>query len=207
MEKFSLSGTDLAKAFDNKINIFSGINFELSNGKAIGITGRNGSGKSTLLKTVSGLTNPTKGKLEFTYNNNKIESENFNDYYGFVSPYLNLYEEFTAIEHIKLFMELKGEEIDEKKTYELLETFNIANTEEKYISKFSSGMKQRIKFILALLFKPPVIFLDEPFTNLDESGIQIVEQIMSEHLNNGGALMIASNDEREIKICSDFINL
>jgi heme exporter protein A len=118
-----------------------------------------------------------------------------------------LYEEFSDIEHIDLYLKLKGLNTNENKAKELLEIFNLNKTGNKYISKFSSGMKQRVKYILAMITEPEILFLDEPFTNLDENGIRIVEGVISEHLSAGGAVIIASNDEREMSSCKRMIEL
>ncbi len=207
MDEFSLTANNISKKFDRRKSLFENIHFILSNGKAIAITGKNGSGKSTLLKIIAGLLSASSGDIHFELNKKIIASERFNDYFGFVSPYLNLYEEFTAPEHIKLHTELKGIEFNQSRGEELLERFNLSNSKDKYISKFSSGMKQRLKLILAIYNEPPVLFLDEPYSNLDESGISIVREIIINHKSNGGGIIIATNDEREKALCDEIISL
>jgi heme exporter protein A len=190
MNTFQFKAEKIGKTFDDREWIYKNIDLEFSNSASIAITGRNGSGKSTLLKTLSGIIAPTKGKIDFQINDKQILKEDLNDYFGFVAPYLTLYEEFSAIEHIDLYLKLKGLNTNENKAKELLEIFNLNKTGNKYISKFSSGMKQRVKYILAMITEPEILFLDEPFTNLDENGIRIVEGVISEHLSAGGAGMI-----------------
>lgn len=207
MDNFKLTARNLGKTFDNREWIYKNIDLEIKNQSAIAIKGRNGSGKSTLLKTIAGIIAPSKGDIEFNYNNKKVDKEHYNDYIGLVSPYLNVYEEFTAAEHIDLYLQLKGLKHRPTKAKELLERFSLKNSGEKYISKFSSGMKQRLKFILALITEPHILFLDEPFTNLDESGVQIVEEVMEMALQNNCAIVVASNDSREMRYCNEFIEL
>lgn len=207
MDKFLIEGSGLSKTFDGKIPIFKNVNLILENRKALGIAGKNGSGKSTLLKIFAGLIAPTKGKITLSVNDSMIDKDNFNDYYGFVSPYLNLYEEFTAVEQIKIFLDLCGLSGKKERAEELLDELNISNTGGKYISKFSSGMKQRLKFVLAFINDPPILFLDEPFSNLDESGIVSVEKLISKHIEKGGGVIIASNDGREKALCQEIISL
>lgn len=207
MNKIQLKTDKIGKTFDDREWIFKNIDIELCNKESIAITGRNGSGKSTLLKTLSGIIAPTIGEIDFKYNDNIVSKDNLNNYFGFVSPYLTLYEEFSAEEHIDLFLKLKGLKLQPTRAKELLALFNLEKTGKKFISKFSSGMKQRVKYILAMITNPEILFLDEPFTNLDEIGIRIVENVISQHLSEGGSLIIASNDEREIQSCTKFIEL
>lgn len=207
MENFNLTANDISKSFESKKFLFENINFNLINGNSIAITGKNGSGKSTLVKIIAGFITPTAGKINFEISGNHISMENFNQHFGFVAPYLTLYEEFTAIEQIKLFADLKGIKFNEVKANELLETFQLTNNQNKFIKKYSSGMKQRLKFILALYHNPQLLFLDEPFSNLDEMGINIVVEKIKKHLADGGAIVIATNDEREKSLCQNNINL
>ena len=104
-------------------------------------------------------------------------------------------------------MELCGLFGKNEKQLELLEELSISNTGGKYISKFSSGMKQRLKFVLAFINEPPILFLDEPFSNLDEPGILCVEKLILSHIENGGGVIIASNDSREKALCHEIISL
>jgi len=207
MDDFILTANNITKKFERRKSLFENINFTLTNGKSIAITGKNGSGKSTLLKIIAGLLSPTSGDTQFELNEQLISSDRFNDYFGFVAPYLNLYEEFTAPEHIKLNTELKGIEFHKSRASDLLDKFSLSNSNDKYIAKFSSGMKQRLKFILALYNEPPILFLDEPFSNLDESGINIVTDVILEQKSKGGAVIIATNDEREKALCDEIISL
>jgi heme exporter protein A len=207
MNNFVLKAEKIGKTFDDREWIFKNIDLELGESQSVAITGRNGSGKSTLLKTLSGIIAPTKGKIELKVNDKLINKDDFNNYFGFVSPYLTLYEEFSAKEHVDLYLNLKGLKKEETKAKELLELFNLEKAGNKYIAKFSSGMKQRVKYILGLITQPEILFLDEPFTNLDEIGIRIVEDVIAKHLSSGGSLVIASNDEREILSCKNVIEL
>jgi len=207
MEDFFLQGENLSKTFDGREPVFNSIKMELRNNGSIGIGGKNGSGKTTLLKIMAGLLIPTVGNVMLSVKNNVIPKDGFNDYYGFVAPYLNLYEEFTDREQIKVFMELKGLRYNEDKADKLLSEFNLSNTENKYIGKFSSGMKQRLKFVLAFIHEPLILFLDEPFSNLDEYGINSAERMIANHIDGGGGVVIASNDSREKALCNEIISL
>jgi ABC-type multidrug transport system ATPase subunit len=207
MNKFSLKAENISKSFIRKRNIFSNISIDLSNGEIKGIAGENGSGKSTFLKILLGVLPPTKGSINFEVNNEFLKREDFSTHIGFVSPYLMLYEEFTPEEHLRLFAKFRSEKFDSQWFEAILKEFKLLKRRNDQIKTFSSGMKQRVKYMLALQTKPEILFLDEPFTNLDAAGIESVHQIIKNQIANGGSVVIASNDDREKSICSEIITL
>lgn len=207
MKQILLTGKSISKSFTLGSEIFSGIDIELRNSRVIGISGRNGSGKTTLLKILSGLSSPSKGEITLDINNTQVKRENFYRHLSFIGPYINLYEEFTGREHLKLSSELEGREFDTEEALKYMQTFNIESKKDNPINTYSSGQKQRLKYIHALLARKEILFLDEPFTNLDTEGIEAVVDIIKDYKNNDSAIVIASNDQRELELCDDIINI
>ncbi len=207
MKKFELKGENLSIRFIRRINVFSDVNIKVANSEIIGVIGENGSGKTTLLKILSGILRPATGKVTMKIDGKEIQKEDIAQHIGFVSPYLILYEEFTPMEHLKLFAKLRNIEFNQNYTMELLEEFNLKNRRNDMIKTFSSGMKQRVKYMISLQSKPEILFLDEPFTNLDTAGINSIKKIIELHVADGGGVIIASNDDREKKLCSRFTEL
>lgn len=204
---FFLSANSLSKYFSYGKYIFSGVNVSVSNNTALAITGENGSGKSTLLKILSLIIQPTKGDISFKINEQEVKKDLFFTHIGFVSPYLILYEEFSPMEHFKITADLSGGHFNKEFAEEYLSKFKLYHKRNDHIKTFSSGMKQRVKFIQALQNNPNILFLDEPFSNLDHDGIDIILEIMKNHLDKNCALVIASNDERETSLCKEYIDL
>lgn len=207
MEQFDLTGKNLSIRFIRRRDIFSGINISVKNSEIIGIAGENGTGKTTLLKILAGILRPTEGEIIFNFAGERLKSDEIASHIGFVSPYLVLYEEFTPLEHLQLFAKLRGATFDKEHTFKLLEKFNLHKRYNDLIKTFSSGMKQRVKYMLAMQTEPEIFFLDEPFTNLDIKGIDSVKCIIEKHIQKGGGVIIASNDEREKELCSRFTYL
>lgn len=206
-QNLKLIADDLSKSFYLFKPIFTRINFEIINSDVFGIAGENGSGKSTLLKILAGVSSPTTGKVNFFVNHNKIDESTQYEMIGFVAPYLMIYEEFTPIEHFRIASKIKGLKQNKDLELHLLKQFKLIDRRNDPIRTFSSGMKQRIKFILAFSSEPSFIFLDEPFTNLDSEGISIVCELIKSHQEKGGIAVIASNDEREKSLCNNIIEL
>jgi ABC-type multidrug transport system ATPase subunit len=207
MSIFEINATKIAKTFDHRKYIFIDLDFNISSGKIKGITGPNGSGKTTLVKTLCGSYSPDKGKIKWNKEGKDLKEEEYQSHFGLVSPYLTLYEEYTPEEHLRIFAELRGIPFNAEKCDSLLKQFAVEHQKFAEIKKFSSGQKQRMKYVLALQHSPEILFLDEPMSNLDTDGIEIVREMISDHVSSGGCVVVATNDEQEKKLCSEIINL
>jgi heme exporter protein A len=191
----SLAGHDLKKLFNWRV-IFRNVNFEVSDGQTLLITGRNGSGKSTLVKIISGVLTPSSGTV--TINGPAGgKKEDRTEWLGLVSPYLQMYDEFSAWENIHLALAIRGRKVDGGWIDTLLKRVGLFERRNDPVRTYSSGMKQRVKYSFALAHRPPVLLLDEPMANLDSEGIAIVRDIMSTQRNEG-ILVVATNDLSDI---------
>lgn len=171
-----------------------------------GISGPNGSGKSTLVKIIAGIIGSSEGKLTHSFNGEEIIPEKFHDHIGFVSPYLVLYEEFTAWENLAHVAKIRGINLDVQRVNYLLEKFLILNRKDDLVKTYSSGMKQRLKFIFALMHSPSLLILDEPTSNLDEEGKNSVYEIIKEE-GEKNIVIVASNENQDLSFCSEIIDL
>lgn len=205
MRDVALRGTKLTKTY-NRRNVFAQIDFEMSGTQSWAIVGRNGSGKSTLVKIIAGLLSATSGDVVLTVDGKTVRRDDQYHYIGFVSPYLQLYEEFTAQENLALFSRLRGGSLDAHRVDALLRRITLHQRKDDLVRTFSSGMKQRLKYAFALLHEPPVLILDEPTTNLDAEGIELVYDLIAEQRTRGIAI-IASNDNEDTERCDALIDL
>ena len=124
------------------------------------------------------------------------------DYYphiGLVSPYLNMYEEFSAEENLTFIAKVRNLGSESVKRAEmLLMEFGIYDHRMKEVKNYSSGMKQRLKYCAALLHEPEVLVLDEPSSNLDQYGIEAVRKFMKLQKQHG-ILIFATNDKDDLE--------
>jgi len=185
-----------------KTLLFKNIDIQLKNGDSFYITGPNGSGKSTLLQILAGIQRPSSGKITYTVNNSIIENDYYKDFFGFTGPQVNPYEMLTAAENLK-FMIPKS--VDDE-IYAFLEKFDLYKHRGKAVKYYSSGMKQRLRLIHSLIRDPEILMLDEPCSNLDAKGRDIVYQAISEMKQNK-ILIIATNESEDINLCSKGIDL
>ncbi len=162
-----IEASNLGKRF-NRDWIFKDISITVESCSSLAITGSNGSGKSTLLQVLSSLTVPTLGTVSFFSDSKKIEESEIYKHISYVSPYQEIIEEMTLEELLKFHQSFKQISINESAAFATY--CGISKGQNKEIRYFSSGMKQRVKLGLALLSDTPLLFLDEPTSNLDEQG-------------------------------------
>ncbi|MCW8850442.1 MAG: ABC transporter ATP-binding protein [Melioribacteraceae bacterium] len=205
MSNYKLSFQNVTKTFGRRL-IFKDINRKFSSGNIYGFSGRNGSGKSTLIKIASGIISPTKGKIIHQTDGKEIIEEKLHNYIGFVSPYLVLYDEFTAEENLYHFSKIRGIKYSPERSEFLLNEFELFPRRNDYLKGYSSGMKQRMKFIFALLHNPDILFLDEPTSNLDNVGKDKVYEII-ENEGKSKLVIVASNEDSDLNLCSEILDI
>jgi heme exporter protein A len=206
MTSFTVSALGLGKTFNRKM-IFQNVSFDLARGGSLAITGRNGSGKSTLVKIIAGVLSPTTGSVTIAQDRRALEEFQRKEHVGLVSPYLQLYDEFTALENVEILSRIRGmTKPPSERAQALLAQFSLWERRNDYLRVFSSGMKQRLKYVFALVHKPTVLILDEPTANLDAEGVGAVHEIVRAQTQEG-ILIVATNDDAEAKWCENSLHL
>ncbi len=193
----------LAKSYPGR-PVFKDINAEVANGEVLIIAGPNGSGKSTLTRVICGFLRPTKGKVTLEIDDEKLTRLDLRPHIGLVSPDLVLYDELTAIENLSFFAGVSGLKFPVKELEKQLENVGLIRRGHDPVGSYSSGMKQRLKYCLALLRNPELLLLDEPTSNLDEAGKKLVYEIIKSHK---GIIVIATNEKSELDYGNQIIKL
>ena len=185
--------------------IFKGVDYTFEKGKKYAILGHNGSGKSTFTRILTGHLTPTKGKIKFTIDDQKISVEDIYKYLALAAPYVDVIEEFTLNEAIDFHQKFKPFSPGISQDV-ILKLLNLKNAENKEIRNFSSGMKQRLKLVLAICSDTPLLFLDEPTTNLDKQGVQWYRDLIQNY-SEGKTVIIASNVAEDFDFCDERIEI
>ncbi len=192
-----ITASGLRKTFNRRM-IFDAVTFEAQTGDTVLICGRNGSGKSTLVKLLSRVLTPSAGTLSLTAEGKAVAEVDWPTHVGLVSPYVQLYDEFSARENLDLALSLRGAPPDAGRVNQLLEEVTLGHRADDAVRTYSSGMKQRIKLAFALIHGPGILFLDEPMTNLDAEGIALVRRVMRRQQERG-VLVVATNDLTDVE--------
>jgi heme exporter protein A len=168
-----------------RLAVLEGVSGEVSTGGALLVTGRNGSGKSTLLRCLAGLLVPDAGSIEYSEGSGELDIEARRRSVGFVSPDLSFYGELTAAENLAFFARLRR--VDPARGIALLDRLGLPP--ERGAATLSSGMRQRLRWAWALMHRPRLLLLDEPFQNLDAAGERATRALLAEHLESGLAVV------------------
>lgn len=163
---------DICYSYDKKRNVLNHVSYEFEAGAIYAIIGKSGAGKTTMLSLLSGLAEPTSGKIYYKEQDiAKMNKYDFRSkYVGVIFQNFNLLSKLTAVENVVLSMEISGmKEKDKKqKAYELLEQVGLDKDEaDRRILKLSGGQQQRVAIARTLAYNPDIILADEPTGNLD----------------------------------------
>ncbi len=193
----------VAKKFRQEL-VIKQFNYTFHSGNSYALTGPNGSGKSTLLKLLSQFSLPTSGHIHYHHLDVPISSDDAFQYVAFVAPYTELIEEFSPSDLIEFLR--KSTFLPNHFTIEAFEEFSeLRTSRSKIIKNFSSGMRQKVKLSLAMASQRPILFLDEPTSNLDEKAKAWFEKTLK---TQGEKLIIlASNEPEEIKQCTHTLSI
>lgn len=186
--------------------IFRHINYRFESGKSYAVLGQNGSGKSTFLKVLSGSLSPSQGELIYTNKEINIGIDQIYQQLSIAAPYIELIEEFTLRElfdfHFQFKSYLPG--FDKESVLNLLGLEHALNKE---IRHFSSGMRQRVKLVLACCSNSNLVLLDEPTSNLDSTGEEWYLNLIDRTKRDFRLFIICSNQKKEYEFCDETISI
>ncbi len=171
-----------------RLRVLQGVSGEVHAGGVLFVTGRNGCGKSTLLRCLAGLLAPDSGTIDLRLDGAPLGIAERRRSVGYVAPDLTFYDELTAGENLEFFARLRRTGVGP--SVELAERLGLPL--ERPVAVLSSGMRQRLRWLFALLALPALLLLDEPFQNLDLRGEEQLREILRAHLAAGGLAVIAS---------------
>lgn len=177
---------------------------EIQPGEKLAVLGLNGSGKSTLLQALTGYLTLNEGIISYSNNEQKTDTDQYFKYISLASPYLELVEDFTLkeqIEHVACFKPFLIPVDD------VLLVSGLAAHKDKAIKLFSSGMKQRLKLTLAILADTPLLFLDEPTTNLDAVVTDWYKNLIAEFAMHKTIVVCSNSIKEEYGFCNRIIRM
>jgi ABC-2 type transport system ATP-binding protein len=181
--------------------VLKGINLELYPGHVYGFVGRNGSGKTMLFRAIAGLISLTEGTVTL---DGKVLHKDMSvlPNVGLVIENIGLYPEFTGYQNLKILANL-NKKIDKKQIRKTIERLGLNPDDKRTFRKYSLGMKQRIVLAQALMEEPDILLLDEPTNGLDESGVDLLRNIVREEKKRGALILIASHNKEDIDLLCD----
>ena len=198
-----LTADGLAMRFGRRV-LFRDLGVTVQAGEPLAITGANGSGKSTLLKVLAGVLTPVAGVVHLVVDGEAVAEEERPLHVGFVAPYLQLYDPFSARENLAFLAKARRLPDAEARILDVLDRVGLAKRADDGLGTYSTGMRQRLRIAAALLHDAPLLLLDEPAATLDAAGRALVEGVIA---LPDKLVVVATNDPDEAALCSRTLSL
>ena len=181
-----------------------GVNLEVDKGDRVALLGPNGAGKTTLLKLIGGLLIPTKGEIRVNGRDTVRENRLVRKTVGFVlNEERSFFWRLTALQNLEFFgvLDNLGGAGLRARCRDLIRYVGLDEAEEKAVSNYSSGMKQRLAIARGLIAEPEILILDEPTRALDPLAAEEGADLLLEriHADAGRGLLIATHRIEEAK--------
>lgn len=186
------------------------IDLDIETGEFLTIFGPNGAGKTTLVKIMSTLISPTAGTVMIEDHDVKESPLEVRQLIGIISHETYLYQDLTARENLKFFGKMYGMPKDklESRIHELTDQVGLKYRLDDRVGTFSRGMKQRLSIARAILHDPKILFLDEPYTGLDQHAAATFDRILSElDVSDKTQVMVSHDIERGLNLADRIIIL
>ncbi len=192
---------DISKKYHANNWIFKNFSLQLESGAACAILGANGSGKSTLIKILSGYVSPTEGSIQLDINGKTITPENYFQHVSMAAPWFELIEDFTLLEYLSFHRKFRNI-IDNLSNTDLLEISNLTHVKNLPVHNFSSGMKQRVRLLLAFFTESDILLLDEPTANLDSTNIAWYKSLIQKYTKERITFVASNHIAHEYDFCT-----
>lgn len=188
--------------------ILRGLNLHIKAGESIALLGANGAGKSTWLKIVAGLLKQTEGDVKINgkvYDSDDYERQQL---IGFLGHKSFLYESFSPLENLQFFAKLYQMKLPDEQIEQLIANVGLSFFKHEPIHTFSRGMIQRLAIARAILHKPKILLLDEPYTGLDQEAIRMFNDLLRNLHKRGTTIVMITHDFEHIhEVCQRVVML
>jgi ABC-2 type transport system ATP-binding protein len=200
---------DISKSF-SAITAVDNVSFRARPGEVTGYLGPNGSGKSTTMKMITGLIEPTSGKILFEGEPIHRDLIAYKQRMGYVPEEPYLYSHLSGLEYLSMIAKLR--DLPSRVTAEhidgMLRLFSLHGDRHVPLSSYSKGMRQKVLLIAALLHNPDLLLLDEPFSGLDVASALVLRDLIRELARRGKVVLFSSHELETVeRVCSRVVIL
>lgn len=188
------------------VTAVDGLSLRIGAGRIFGFLGPNGAGKSTTIGCMTGLVEPTEGRVALfgeRFDGNSVELKRR---IGVMPEGLALFDQLRAHEFLSFQGRMFGldESLTQERVRELLGALEIPATGKKVLSEFSTGMRKKVAFAAAVIHAPKILFLDEPFESIDPSTVAMLKEWLRRFAAQGGTVFMTSHVLETVeRICDE----
>jgi heme exporter protein A len=181
-----------------------GLDLSLERGRFLTVFGPNGAGKTTLIKVLSAQLKPSEGSALVGGHDVEKAADRLRREIGVISHNTYLYPNLSALENLLFYGRMYGLQAPRERAIALLEEVGLSGRKDDRVAAYSRGMAQRLSIARALLHEPSIMFLDEPYTGLDQHASRMLRQVL-ETLHNGERtlLLTTHNLEQGLEMCDE----
>jgi ABC-2 type transport system ATP-binding protein len=185
---------DLRKVYGDKAAV-DGLTLKVERGSFFGFLGPNGAGKTTTIRMLMGLAPPTSGSIRMLGRAVPGEALDIKRRVGLVPDDTLLFDQLTGAEFVEFVGRMYGLPRDDARSRaaELLQLFELDTAGRKLIGDYSKGMRKRVAMAAALIHRPELFLLDEPFEGVDAMGARLMKDILLEQVRRGATIFLTSH--------------
>lgn len=202
-----LTTESLSKEYVKGSKAVDNVSFSLSRGEIFGFLGPNGAGKTTTIKLLCGMLAPTSGQSRVFDIDPAMESERLHQIAGVVTEHAQMYDYLSGMENLIFYGTVFGldRSVCETRAKELLRRLDLSDAQNRKLSAYSTGMRQRLSLARALMHRPEILFLDEPTSGLDPESAQNVNRLIQELAADGTTVFLCTHQLRYAQeICTSY---
>ncbi len=194
----------LAKYF-GRFSALRDLSLNVKEGEFIALFGRNGAGKTTFLRILAGLSRPSSGEIRVGGADSPRVARGM---MGYLSHNTALYADLTALENLRFFARLMELPCGDSELFARISRVGLAGREKEPVRNYSRGMQQRLAIARAVLHRPSLMLLDEPYTGLDQDAAARLESVMSTVGTEGRTVVMTTHDlERGLAVADRVVIL
>lgn len=177
------------------------ITLDIPSGSCTGFVGNNGSGKTVLFKCICGFVKPTKGYIEVREKRIGRDSDFIEDT-GIIIENPGFLGNLTGYRNLELLSSINNK-LDRTRILSMLEEVGLDDAMNKKVRNYSLGMRQRLGIAQAIMEKPSILILDEPFNGLDREGLTAMRELVRSMNEEGTTVLISSHNSSDIELLCD----
>jgi heme ABC exporter ATP-binding subunit CcmA len=200
-EEYIIEAKGLVKKFGYR-TVLRKVDLSLKKGDFLALFGHNGAGKTTLIRILCSLMRPTSGEVRVAGFDPLHEREALCRTIGVISHQSFLYKNLSAIENLRFYGRMYDVPNLKNRIDSLLEQVGLMEYRDDPVQTFSRGMQQRLSVARAIIHDPLILFLDEPYTGLDQHGVEDLRNLLIKFKNQDKTILMTSHDiDRGLELC------